>query len=130
MIKNQVSELHLENKVIFLGSVKDIASYYSAMDSFVFPSRFEGFGLSLLEAQANGLRCVASDVIPSIAFAKKNAIALSLDEGPKKWAQMATENLPSLEERALAAKELEEAGYGIESYVVPLVSLMEEVIGK
>lgn len=33
-------------------------------DLFVFPSRFEGFSLALLEAQASGLYCLASSNIP------------------------------------------------------------------
>lgn len=36
----------------------------SASDIFVMPSRFEGFGLSAIEAQANGLPSFLSDQIP------------------------------------------------------------------
>lgn len=41
-VKEQVCEYGLEERVIFLGVRKDIASLYQAMDCFVFPSLFEG----------------------------------------------------------------------------------------
>ncbi len=37
-VKEQVCEYGLEERVIFLGVRKDIASLYQAMDCFVFPS--------------------------------------------------------------------------------------------
>ena len=37
---------------------------YQAMDVFFLPSKFEGFGLACVEAQASGLNCVVSDVLP------------------------------------------------------------------
>lgn len=54
----------LDDVVIFVGRVKDVENYYSAMDIFVFPSIFEGFGLSAIEAQVNGLLCVVSNNVP------------------------------------------------------------------
>lgn len=39
----------------------DIERYYSAIDLFLLPSLFEGLPFSLIEAQASGLTCLASD---------------------------------------------------------------------
>ena len=63
-IQDLVEGLGLKEVVFFAGLQSDIASYLSAMDIFLLPSHFEGFCISLLEAQANGLPCLASDVIP------------------------------------------------------------------
>lgn len=63
-VKEQVCEYGLEERVIFLGVRKDIASLYQAMDCFVFPSLFEGLGIVAIEAQCSGLPVVGSDVIP------------------------------------------------------------------
>lgn len=60
-----VAELSLSNVVYFAGVQSDVVPYLSAMDVFFLPSHYEGFCISLLEAQANGLRCLASDVIPN-----------------------------------------------------------------
>ena len=50
--------------VIFAGVQTDIADLLQLMDVFVFPSITEGFGISIIEAQAAGVPCVISDTIP------------------------------------------------------------------
>jgi O-antigen biosynthesis protein len=50
------------SKLIYLGYKAEVAEYLAAGDIFVLPSSIEGFPLSLLEAMAMGLVCVASDV--------------------------------------------------------------------
>lgn len=59
-IKNEVIELNLQNNVIFAGYQPDVSMYLSAFDLFILPSKYEGLGLVLIEAQANGLKCIAT----------------------------------------------------------------------
>ena len=40
----------------------------NAVDVFVMPSLWEGFGIAAIEAQANGLPCILSDALPKEAF--------------------------------------------------------------
>lgn len=64
-IKTQVLENKLIDKVIFLGVTDCPEIYYNIFDIFLLPSQYEGWGNVLIEAQANGLKCIASkDVIP------------------------------------------------------------------
>jgi glycosyltransferase involved in cell wall biosynthesis len=63
-LREQVDALGLRSSVRFLGRREDVPSLMGAADMFVFPSLFEGFGVSLLEACASGLPCVASNVGP------------------------------------------------------------------
>jgi glycosyltransferase involved in cell wall biosynthesis len=51
-----------------LGWVKDTANLYASADVFVMPSRWEAFGLTLLEARIAGVPCVGSnvDAIPEL----------------------------------------------------------------
>lgn len=60
-IRNRIKELKLEDSIFMKHYVKDISSYYSAADIFVFPSTNEGFGLVLLEAMVCGLPVVTSN---------------------------------------------------------------------
>ena len=75
----------IEDKVIFIGNVSDAFNYYSAMDVFVFPSRYEGLGIACVEAQVNGLPCIVSDNIPIQAIVSDNVkmLELNLDKWKK-----------------------------------------------
>lgn len=55
-------ELGLEDRVLFLGQRRDIASLLRASDAFVLPSLFEGLPLVALEAMAGGLPLVGTRV--------------------------------------------------------------------
>ncbi|MBT9015561.1 hypothetical protein BTI82_04885 [Lactobacillus delbrueckii subsp. bulgaricus] len=62
-INQLINRLDLNKDVIFTGAVDDTSQYYNAMDAFLFPSLYEGFSVSLVEAQANGVPCVVSDQV-------------------------------------------------------------------
>ena len=83
-LKALAAELKIEDSVIFLGNRKDAQTYYSAMDIYVQPSIHEGFGMSLVEAQINGLYCITSQYITNEALILKGkclkADIHSLDE--------------------------------------------------
>ena len=61
-LKNLAAELGITEKVIFHGFLNDINSFLSNLDIFIFPSKSEGFSLSLLEAAAYKLPIIASDI--------------------------------------------------------------------
>lgn len=62
-VQQQCTQLGIREAVIMVGSKTNTEDYYQAMDIFVFPSLWEGLPVSVVEAQANGLQCVLSDVI-------------------------------------------------------------------
>ncbi len=64
--KKKVKDLNVENNVIVVPANSNIDCYYNAMDLFVFPSKHEGLGLALVEAQASGLPCIASTGVPKM----------------------------------------------------------------
>lgn len=61
-LRQLVKDNGLEENVYFLGNVEDIPSFLREVDIFALPSRSEGFGISLIEAMAMGIPCVASDL--------------------------------------------------------------------
>ncbi|MBS4220187.1 glycosyltransferase family 1 protein [Bacillus sp. FJAT-49711] len=63
-IELEVEKLGLEHHVKFLGVRSDIPALMKAFDTFLFPSKFEGFGIVLLEAQCAGTPCIAADTVP------------------------------------------------------------------
>jgi len=70
-LKRRVEELGLSEQILFLGYVDaaTLAAMYRRATALVFPSRFEGWGLPVVEAFAFGLPVVASNatVLPEVA---------------------------------------------------------------
>ena len=64
-IKILVNQCGLSSKIIFTGTRSNIEDYLLSFDYFIFPSKAEAFGISLLEAQCEGLPCIVSKVIQS-----------------------------------------------------------------
>lgn len=60
-LKQLCREKEVEDYVDFLGHVKDMESLYRQASIFVLSSRYEGFGLVLIEAMSQGCACVACD---------------------------------------------------------------------
>lgn len=87
-IDEKLHSYGLDGRYQLLSGRKDINELLAAMDVFVFPSVFEGFGIALLEAQAAGLRCVASDCCPDEVVRTKDCIVMPLEE-PEKWSEAA-----------------------------------------
>ncbi len=61
-LQAHVARLGLGDRVAFLGLRRDIPRLLAACDLFVSGSHWEGAPVSLLEAMANGLPCVVTDV--------------------------------------------------------------------
>jgi len=56
------AELGVDRTVTFVGRTDDVRPYLELADIFVLSSKWEGLPLSLLEAMAYGLPCVATDL--------------------------------------------------------------------
>lgn len=84
-IKNTVKLMGLEGKVIMAEESHSAADLFNAFDLFVFPSLWEGLGVVMIEAQINGLRCVASTAVPQIADIGGKTLFLPLDN--QKWVE-------------------------------------------
>lgn len=74
----QIAERQLDGRIIMPGSRQDMRPALWAADVFVFPSVSESLGLSLIEAMATGLPCVA---LQANGAAIRNASAEILDDG-------------------------------------------------
>ncbi len=62
-VKAQAKKNGVEAHTRFLGMRADIPDVLCAADAFVLPSFWEGLPVTVIEAQASGLRCVVSDTL-------------------------------------------------------------------
>jgi glycosyltransferase involved in cell wall biosynthesis len=86
-IKQRALELGILEQVIFAGNSEKVQELLQAMDTFVFPSLFEGFGLAVLEAQTTGLPCFLADHITKEVNVTDLVTYISLKESPQYWAK-------------------------------------------
>lgn len=105
-IKNLCQDFKIADNVIFAGLQAEVGPYLSAMDVFFFPSLWEGLPVSVVEAQASGLRCLLSDTITKDVELTDLLTYYSLGEGIEKWAKQLN-NLISEGRTSTTAKNLE-----------------------
>ena len=121
-IRNKVSELGLNGKVIFAGVRSDIPALLSAMDVFVFPSLYEGMPNTVIEAQATGLPCLIADTITREADITGLVEYLPLGDAAI-WAKKIS-SMPLPTERKTPICRFKEHGYDIESVTEQFVKLI------
>jgi glycosyltransferase involved in cell wall biosynthesis len=63
-LEEQARTLGVSEHVSFLGKRGDVSALLAACDVFVFPSLFEGLGVSLLEASYAGCACISTNTGP------------------------------------------------------------------
>ena len=98
--KGKVKSLGIEDSVIFLGSRVDVNHIMSASDLFLLPSYHEGLGIVLIEAQANGLSCIASEAVPPEAdLGLELFTSKLLSDGVVSWANSISIQLNKVTDR-------------------------------
>lgn len=112
-IESQIEQLGLTDAVVLIGMVNSAERYLSAMDCFVFPSRWEGLPLSVLEAQVNGLTCVVSDKVTREVGLTDSIYFLPIDRNEEKltekWA-CAISNQRSISRNSQSSQNCEAVG--------------------
>lgn len=121
-IQNSVSSMGLQDKVLFLGKRDDVPALMQAIDIFVLPSRFEGFPIALIEAQATGLKCIASDKISEASKITDNVIFLPLDK--EQWVDSVLKYSEGYNRKDMSNM-LEDTGYGMKTLVRRIEGLYE-----
>ena len=112
----------LEERVIFVGNTANVCDYYSAMDVFLLPSRFEGLPIVGVEAQASGLPCIFSAAVTREVALSPNVTFLPIGDGDEdRWAEEAV-RLGALP-RGDNSSSLRAAGFDIDDTVRAIVAL-------
>ena len=126
-IERRISELNLGGDVMLTGYREDAAALYSAFDLFALPSIFEGLGIVLIEAQASGLCCCASETVPretQIGFCRY----LPLGDLTA-WAD-AFKAAAASQVRELPAQAIRECGYDIRTEAEKLQNFYREAVAR
>ena len=113
-IKQLVQKLGLDSNVVFAGVREDIADILSAIDLFLMPSFREGLPVSLVEAQASGIRIVASDVISDEIHLTDLIDLCSLNKSASEWANIILKYKDGYE-RKNTLDDIRKSGYDIQS---------------
>ena len=92
-IVDEVNRCGLNDKVVFIGNTNEVNMYYNAMDYFILPSIFEGLSLVLVEAQANGLQCLASNTVPEDARVVPSLVEYKSLNDMDDWVNFISNNL-------------------------------------
>ncbi len=126
-IEAKVAQSGLSRHVTFAGSRGDVPRLMmGAMDVFVLPSLYEGLGLVLIEAQAAGLPCVFSDVVPEEVDVVQSLVRrLSLLQPPAEWstAILALQKNSSFISQLTALQQIEQSRFNIWTSVHHLESI-------
>ncbi|MGN0522546.1 MAG: glycosyltransferase family 1 protein [Eubacterium sp.] len=126
-VEQKVKDLALEKKVIFTGKRADINELLCAMDVFVLPSVFEGIPLTLIEAQASGIHCIASDSVSKKAKITDLFESVSLEEPAEKWADAVLKYADGYE-RKNTLQAVIDAGYDVKATAKRLLKFYSEHI--
>lgn len=125
-IEKKLDEEIKSGRVLLLGKQEQPAQYLQAMDVFLLPSLYEGFGIVNIEAQTSGLPCVVSSVVPESASVNSNFYRLSLSDGVEKWSDfiisMSYKRLPYG-----SAEKIKEAGFDIEDSARKLRTIYQKL---
>ena len=114
MLQRRATELQIAHSVKFLDATNQVAQLLSAMDVFVFPSIFEGFGIVAIEAQCAGLPTICSSQVPSDVDVNPLCEHLMLNDDISVWVGAITEaSKNNVNSRDTYADRIKRAGYDI-----------------
>lgn len=112
-IQNRIVSMGIEDKVVFTGVRSDVNELLQAMDVFLFPSIYEGLGISVIEAQTSGLKCFISDAVPDECIVTSNLVEkLPLSDSAEKWAERINMIHPNRDREGFL-DEVNAAGYDV-----------------
>jgi L-malate glycosyltransferase len=130
-LKRQARELSLESCVQFLGTRRDLAEIFRALDLFVQPSLWEGLPLALLKAMGAGLPVVATRVSGSREVIEDGVNGCLVEPGsPEALARVILElhRQPEVRLRlGAAARRTVADRYSLEAMLHQLAALYEEL---
>lgn len=128
ILKNRAKELGIKDKVLFLGNKENVQDYLSAMDIYVAPSLYEGLSVSLIEAQAEGLRLFLSNRISAETAVTDLVSYFTLDTPSDQIAKYILENKLLSKDRSKYSTILQSSSFNIDSTINNIEKVYWEAI--
>lgn len=102
---NEINELidssPAKDNIIVYGESTNTLEVYSAMDNFILPSKYEGLGIVVIEAQITGLPCIVSTNVPEDVTVTKDIKFISLENKDAWVKELTTQNINPTRETTL-----------------------------
>lgn len=121
-IEEQIDALGIRYAVCMLGNRSDVPALLQAMDVFLFPSKWEGLPVSVVEALCAGLPCYVSDSITHDIDIHESIVRLSIDD-PEKWVD-AISNISRVD----ATEAIRDHGFDINDSVRALTAMYQNAV--
>ena len=130
VLQEYVQKSPLRDRILFTGFVasEQLPEAYRSAALYVFPSCYEGFGLSLVEAMHYGCPCCCSDNSSLGEIGKGAALLFPPEsvEAIRDALQALLENKDNLREKLIAAGHERAAQFDWDAHVAEIVRAMEE----
>lgn len=94
LIESNAKLKNVYGKCLFLGNRDDVASLLSIVDILIHPSLYEGLGISVIEAQACGVKCVVSENVPREVALTDLVTFIKLNRGSDYWCSRILSEIP------------------------------------
>lgn len=128
-IESRIADLGLTESVVLTGVRSDIPDLLQAMDVFVVPSLYEGFGIVAVESQAAGLPTIVSDRLPKDVHITSLVESVPLEAGIGTWAAAILKHRNS-DARVSPTSEIGQAGFDVTEEARKLERLYLELAGE
>ena len=120
-LKSRVTDLKLQDRISVLGERNDINDLINGVDILLLPSLSEGLPMVVLEAQANGLKCIISDRVSDECKALESAEFIP-SESPVLWAEIILNS--DISRNANAIEIMKSKGFDVEAYAKRFLEIL------
>ncbi|TLS78404.1 glycosyltransferase family 1 protein [Mariprofundus erugo] len=125
MWENKINSLGLTEYVCLAGVRNDLNAIMPGADLLLFPSKAEGLGMVNVEAQASGVRVLASDSTPRECVVLADMVTFkALEDGMESWANELIDLLSKPRaDRTKCIKEVEASAFSISKSFSNLIEI-------
>ncbi|WP_158234236.1 glycosyltransferase [Loigolactobacillus backii] len=103
--------LEIDQALTIVSGTDKVWYYLNGMDVFLFPSKFEGLGISVIEAETNGLPIILNESLPSEIDLTDLIVRVPLNIND--WTKKGSKIQNNLKDRAGYSKQIRLAGYDV-----------------